>query len=80
MLLQTQSHENPLYSGMVDATKKTIKAEGLSGLYKGVASPLAGSCDCVARHDHFESSSQSTPRARLWAFLDWSTMALHFIW
>lgn len=42
VLLQTQSHTNPVYSGMVDATKKTIKAEGLSGLYKGVASPLAG--------------------------------------
>ncbi len=42
VLLQTQSHTNPVYSGMVDATKKTIQAEGLSGLYKGVASPLAG--------------------------------------
>jgi hypothetical protein len=42
VLLQTQSSTNPVYSGMVDATKKTIKAEGLAGLYKGVQSPLAG--------------------------------------
>ena len=42
VLLQTQSTTNPVYSGMMDATKKTIQAEGLAGLYKGVASPLAG--------------------------------------
>jgi solute carrier family 25 (mitochondrial carnitine/acylcarnitine transporter), member 20/29 len=35
---------------MVDATKKTIQAEGLSGLYKGVASPLAGLWLVLALH------------------------------
>ena len=42
VLLQTQDSKNPVYSGAMDATRKIIKAEGLSGLYKGVASPLAG--------------------------------------
>lgn len=42
VLLQTQDHNNPVYSGAMDATRKIIKAEGLTGLYKGVASPLAG--------------------------------------
>jgi hypothetical protein len=52
VLLQTQSHTNPVYSGMVDATKKTIKAEGLGGLYKGVASPLAGACVCECEYEY----------------------------
>ena len=30
------------YSGMVDVFKKIIKEEGMSSLYKGVQSPLAG--------------------------------------
>ncbi len=42
VLLQSQSSVNPVYSGMVDATKRTIQTDGVSGLYKGVASPLAG--------------------------------------
>jgi len=33
---------NPLYSGAIDCFKKTLKWEGIPGLYKGVASPLAG--------------------------------------
>ena len=40
--LQTQSASNPLYSGMVDCARKTIKSEGFTGLYKGVSSPLMG--------------------------------------
>lgn len=31
-----------MYSGMVDCAKKTVKMEGMAGLYKGVMSPLAG--------------------------------------
>ena len=34
---------NPLYTGMSDCIKKTIKWEGVSGLYKGFISPLWGS-------------------------------------
>lgn len=40
--LQTQSASNPTYSGAIDCVKKTLKWEGLGGLYKGVTSPLAG--------------------------------------
>ena len=40
--LQTQPTTNPIYSGVVDCARKTIQWEGLGGLYKGVASPLAG--------------------------------------
>jgi solute carrier family 25 (mitochondrial carnitine/acylcarnitine transporter), member 20/29 len=42
VLLQMQPRENPFYTGMVDAAKKTFQAEGFAGLYKGVASPLVG--------------------------------------
>lgn len=37
----------PVYSGMMDATRKTIAQEGLAGLYKGVASPLVGARTCT---------------------------------
>ena len=40
--LQTQPTQNPIYSGLVDCFKKTIKWEGFGGLYKGVQSPLIG--------------------------------------
>jgi solute carrier family 25 carnitine/acylcarnitine transporter 20/29 len=40
--LQTQSHTNPIYSGLSDCVKKTWAAEGAKGFYKGVASPLVG--------------------------------------
>lgn len=34
--LQTQPTENPLYSGLFDCFKKTLKWEGIGGLYRGV--------------------------------------------
>lgn len=40
--LQTQSTTKPIYSGAIDCVRKTIQWEGPKGLYKGVASPLAG--------------------------------------
>ena len=40
--LQTQPNDKPIYNGFVDCFKKTIKWEGVSGLYKGVQSPLIG--------------------------------------
>eukprot|EP00892_Ulva_mutabilis_P002063 jgi/Ulvmu1/11858/UM081_0016.1 len=40
--LQSQSSSNPIYSGVVDCARKTIQWEGVTGLYKGVAAPLAG--------------------------------------
>jgi len=43
--LQTQvivPGEKPAFDGMVDCAKKTLAAEGVKGLYKGCASPLAG--------------------------------------
>jgi len=42
VLLQTQPQSNPVYTGVVDCATKTIKSDGLLGLYRGVASPLAG--------------------------------------
>ena len=40
--LQTQPFDKPIYNGLVDCFKKTIKWEGVSGLYKGMSSPLFG--------------------------------------
>ncbi|KAK9863589.1 hypothetical protein WJX84_011011 [Apatococcus fuscideae] len=40
--LQTQPSAKPIYSGAIDCVRKTIQWEGPKGLYKGVASPLAG--------------------------------------
>lgn len=41
--LQTQPQQNPVYSGLVDCFKKTVKWEGFfKGLYKGVQAPLVG--------------------------------------
>lgn len=40
--LQTQPQDKPIYSGLIDCFKKTIKWEGFTGLYKGVASPIVG--------------------------------------
>ncbi|KAL6763619.1 mitochondrial carrier [Haematococcus lacustris] len=40
--LQTQPVDKPIYNGVLDCAQKTIKWEGLGGLYKGVTSPLAG--------------------------------------
>jgi len=40
--LQTQPHDKPIYDGLVDCFKKTLKWEGIGGLYKGVSSPLIG--------------------------------------
>ena len=40
--LQTQSATKPIYSGVVDCLVKTVRWEGVGGLYKGVASPLVG--------------------------------------
>merc|ERR1719364_502643 len=40
--LQTQSSTKPVYSGVVDCFMKTLRWEGVGGLYKGVTSPLVG--------------------------------------
>jgi len=34
--LQIQAINNPIYSGLVDCFLKTLKWEGISGLYRGV--------------------------------------------
>ncbi|KII60249.1 Mitochondrial substrate carrier family protein G [Thelohanellus kitauei] len=34
--LQTQCSTSPTYNGVIDCLKKTIKWEGVGGLYKGV--------------------------------------------
>lgn len=41
--LQTQPQDKPIYNGVVDCFKKTVKWEGPTGLYTGVQSPLIGS-------------------------------------
>ncbi|KAF8565687.1 hypothetical protein P879_04410 [Paragonimus westermani] len=44
--LQTMPHvgpgETPLYSGTWDCTRKTVAADGLLGLYKGMGAPIVG--------------------------------------
>lgn len=40
--LQTQPVHNPVYKGLTDCFLKTIKWEGIGGLYKGVGSPIVG--------------------------------------
>ncbi|XP_018022069.1 mitochondrial carnitine/acylcarnitine carrier protein-like, partial [Hyalella azteca] len=40
--LQTQSKTQPLYNGTWDCAVKTVRAEGFTGLYKGMAAPLMG--------------------------------------
>lgn len=41
--LQTQSSENPVFRGTLDCVIKTWQQEGISGFYRGVMAPLAGS-------------------------------------
>lgn len=40
--LQTQPAVNPVYKGLIDCFLKTLKWEGIGGLYKGVGSPIVG--------------------------------------
>ncbi|XP_055634825.1 mitochondrial basic amino acids transporter [Toxorhynchites rutilus septentrionalis] len=40
--LQTQNHRNPLYKGTLDCFRKIIAKESVSGLYRGMSSPMAG--------------------------------------
>lgn len=40
--LQTQSHNNPEYAGIIDCLQKTVRREGILALYKGTLSPLIG--------------------------------------
>ncbi|KAJ3170360.1 Mitochondrial carrier protein ymc2 [Geranomyces variabilis] len=46
--LQTQPRDAPLYTGMGDCVKKTIRDEGFAGFYKGTLTPLIGVGACVA--------------------------------
>ncbi|RUS12582.1 mitochondrial carrier domain-containing protein [Endogone sp. FLAS-F59071] len=41
--LQTQPLQNPTYKGPIDCLTRTLKQEGVKGLYKGLSSPLVGS-------------------------------------
>lgn len=41
--LQSQPHDRPLlYSGPLDCFRKSIRADGVSGLYRGISAPMAG--------------------------------------
>ncbi|XP_029189604.1 mitochondrial substrate carrier family protein G-like [Acropora millepora] len=40
--LQTQPIDRPVYTGLLDCFVKTMKWEGIGGLYKGVGSPIVG--------------------------------------
>lgn len=40
--LQTQPVDKPVYKGLLDCFVKTMKWEGIGGLYKGVGSPIVG--------------------------------------
>ena len=56
--LQTQPVHNPIYKGVVDCFFKTLKWEGVGGLYKGVGSPIAG--QMFFRASYFGIYYQST--------------------
>jgi len=56
--LQTQNFHRPIYSGLADCFFKTLKWEGIGGLYKGVGSPLVG--QMIFRSTLFASYYQST--------------------
>lgn len=38
--MQVQSTTNPIYTGALDCLKKTIKADGIRGLYRGMLAPV----------------------------------------
>lgn len=40
--LQTQPVDKPVYKGLTDCFLKTLRWEGIGGLYKGVGSPIVG--------------------------------------
>jgi len=40
--LQTQDFRKPLYGGTLDCFRKTVQTDGVRGLYRGMASPMAG--------------------------------------
>lgn len=40
--LQTQSHINPIYKGTFDCIRKIVKKDHISGLYRGMSSPMGG--------------------------------------
>lgn len=41
--LQSQPHDRPLiYNGPLDCFRKSVKADGLRGLYRGISAPMAG--------------------------------------
>jgi len=40
--LQTQDFRNPRYSGTLDCFRRTVRTDGVRGLYRGMASPMAG--------------------------------------
>ncbi|KAJ8979237.1 hypothetical protein NQ317_009417 [Molorchus minor] len=42
MAIPKVAGEAPLYTGTLDCFKKTIKNEGVKGLYKGMGAPLLG--------------------------------------
>ncbi|KVH91729.1 Mitochondrial carrier domain-containing protein [Cynara cardunculus var. scolymus] len=42
-VIQIDDYKNPKYSGLVDAFKQTLKAEGVAGLYKGFGPAMARS-------------------------------------
>lgn len=40
--MPTGAGQTPLYNGMIDCARKTIRNEGVTGLYKGMSAPLVG--------------------------------------
>lgn len=40
-LIQTDSETNPKYRGLLDCMRKTVRAEGIGALYRGVGPCLA---------------------------------------
>jgi solute carrier family 25 carnitine/acylcarnitine transporter 20/29 len=46
--IQSDTLSNPKYKGIMDCIRKTTKAEGVNGLYKGLATNVARAVPCNA--------------------------------
>uniref|UniRef100_A0A7S1KTE3 Mitochondrial carrier protein n=1 Tax=Percolomonas cosmopolitus TaxID=63605 RepID=A0A7S1KTE3_9EUKA len=74
--LQTQPKplpgQKPMFTGVLDCFKQTIQKEGITGLYKGITSPLAGQAllyaICFSSYGYGQKIQRSSPDEELSLF------------